>query len=50
MKFLCVDCDAQMESVDKGAPGDGTLAIMFRCPECERSDAGRHEGPSGESK
>ncbi len=39
MKFLCVDCDAQMESVDKGAPGDGTLAIMFRCPECERQIA-----------
>ncbi|MDP2576911.1 MAG: PCP reductase family protein [Gemmatimonadota bacterium] len=39
MKFLCVECDAQMESFDKGAPGDGTLALMFRCPECHRQIA-----------
>ncbi len=39
MKFLCVECDAQMESFDKGVPGDGTLAIMFRCPKCRREIA-----------
>lgn len=39
MKFLCVDCDAQMESIGQTAPGDGTLAVMFRCPRCEREVA-----------
>lgn len=39
MKFLCVSCDAQMTSVDQAAPGDGTLAIVFRCPECKREVA-----------
>lgn len=34
MKFLCVGCDAQMISVDRAAPEDGTLAIVFACPEC----------------
>jgi hypothetical protein len=36
MKLLCVDCDAQMSSVDQTAPGDGTLAIVFRCVTCGR--------------
>ena len=39
MKFLCVDCDAQMSSVDKTVPGDGTLMVMFRCPKCRRQVA-----------
>lgn len=39
MKFLCVDCDAQMASVEKTLPGDGTLALVFRCPACEREIA-----------
>ena len=39
MKFLCVDCDAQMTSVEQRSPGDGTLALVFRCPECEREVA-----------
>lgn len=39
MKFLCVGCDAQMISVDRAAPDDGTLAIVFACPECRREVA-----------
>ena len=39
MKFLCVDCDAQMASVDRASPHDGTLAIVFRCPSCAREVA-----------
>jgi hypothetical protein len=39
MKFLCVTCDAQMKSSGQTDPGDGTLAITFRCPECEREVA-----------
>lgn len=39
MKFLCVDCDAQMTSVDQSAPDDGTLVVLFRCPGCEREVA-----------
>jgi hypothetical protein len=36
MKFLCLDCDAQMASVDTAAPDDGTLTVTFRCPNCDR--------------
>ncbi len=39
MKFLCVDCDAQMASIDQINPGDGTLSIVFRCPKCQRAVA-----------
>jgi hypothetical protein len=39
MKFLCVDCDVQIEAVDQAAPGDGTLAVTFRCPKCKREIA-----------
>ncbi|MFQ5746649.1 MAG: PCP reductase family protein [Gemmatimonadota bacterium] len=34
MKFLCVDCDAQMEFEERESPGDGTLTAAFRCPAC----------------
>lgn len=36
MKFLCIDCDAQMEFEDRRQPGDGTFAAAFRCPTCGR--------------
>lgn len=39
MKFLCVECDTQMTSVDHAAPEDGTLALVYRCPECSRQIA-----------
>lgn len=39
MKFLCVDCDRQMAFEEREVPGDGTLAVAFRCPSCNRSVA-----------
>ena len=36
MKFLCIECDEQMAFDQKEAPGDGTLAVTFRCPACGR--------------
>jgi proto-chlorophyllide reductase subunit len=36
VKFLCVDCDRQMEFEERQLPGDGTLAAAFRCPRCGR--------------
>jgi hypothetical protein len=39
MKFLCVECDRQMAFEERGLPGDGTLAVAFRCPSCKRAVA-----------
>ena len=39
MKFLCLDCDAQMDFADRHQPGDGTFAAAFTCPRCGRSVA-----------
>ncbi len=39
MKFLCVECDRQMEFAERQLPGDGTLAAVFRCPGCGRMTA-----------
>ncbi len=39
MKFLCLDCDAQMTFAERQQPGDGTFAAAFRCPRCGRSVA-----------
>ena len=36
MKFLCIDCDAQMTFEDRQQPGDGTFAASFACPRCGR--------------
>ncbi len=36
MKFLCVECDRQMQFEERRLPGDGTLAAAFRCPQCHR--------------
>lgn len=36
MKFLCIDCDRQMEFEERAVPGDGTFAAAFRCPACGR--------------
>jgi hypothetical protein len=36
MKFLCVECDRQMAFEERRLPGDGTLAVAFRCPACDR--------------
>lgn len=39
MKFLCIECDEQMHFGERQLPGDGTLAVVFRCPECGREVA-----------
>lgn len=39
MKFLCLDCDQQMQFAERQQPGDGTFAAAFRCPHCGRSVA-----------
>lgn len=36
MKFLCIDCDAQMTFSERAVPGDGTFAASFTCPTCGR--------------
>ncbi len=39
MKFLCLECDEQMQFAERQVPGDGTFAAAFRCPRCGRSVA-----------
>lgn len=39
MKFLCVECDSQMSFEERAVPGDGTLTVAFRCPNCGRAVA-----------
>ena len=39
MKFLCVECDRQMDFAERELPGDGTLAAAFTCPACRRTVA-----------
>jgi DNA-directed RNA polymerase subunit RPC12/RpoP len=34
MKFLCIDCDAQMTFEERSEPGDGTFGASFACPRC----------------
>jgi DNA-directed RNA polymerase subunit RPC12/RpoP len=34
MKFLCLDCDAPMKLHSSDGPDEGSLSIVFRCPEC----------------
>ena len=36
MKFLCVDCDVQMDYEDRQVPGDGTFTAAYVCPQCNR--------------
>jgi hypothetical protein len=36
VKFLCIDCDAQMQFEERRQPGDGTFAAAFACPRCGR--------------
>jgi hypothetical protein len=39
MKFLCLECDAQLTFTERQQPGDGTFAAAFTCPSCGRSIA-----------
>jgi DNA-directed RNA polymerase subunit RPC12/RpoP len=34
MKFLCLDCDAPMKLHSTEGPDEGSLTVVFRCPEC----------------
>ncbi len=34
MKFLCIDCDTQMDYAERRQPGDGTFSAAFGCPSC----------------
>jgi hypothetical protein len=36
VKFVCLDCDAQMAFDERQVPGDGTFTAAFRCPGCGR--------------
>jgi len=36
MKFLCIECDEQMQFEERQVPGDGTFGAAFRCPKCAR--------------
>jgi len=39
MKFLCVECDEAMKLVNSIDSGDGTLNVIFQCPQCSREIA-----------
>jgi DNA-directed RNA polymerase subunit RPC12/RpoP len=34
MKFLCLDCDEPMKLLKTEGPDEGSLSVVFRCPEC----------------
>ena len=34
MKFLCLDCDEPMKLLKSEGPDEGSLTVVFRCPEC----------------
>jgi hypothetical protein len=34
MKFLCVPCDSPMKLQTVDPPADGSLSIVYACPEC----------------
>ena len=39
MKFLCVDCDQAMALTETRGPDNGSLTVVFRCPQCHRKIA-----------
>lgn len=39
MKFLCLHCDQVMDYAERRLPGDGTMAVVYACPECGREIA-----------
>jgi hypothetical protein len=34
MKFLCVPCDSPMKLQSVGPPEEGSLSVVYSCPEC----------------
>lgn len=39
MKFLCLACDQVMDYAERRLPGDGTMAVVYACPDCGREIA-----------
>ena len=39
MKFLCLACDQVMDYAERRLPGDGTMAVVYGCPDCGREIA-----------
>ena len=39
MKFLCVECDEPMKLTDTKGLDDGSMTVVFSCPECDRKIA-----------
>ena len=39
MKFLCVECDEAMKLINSTDSRDGTLNVIFQCPQCSREIA-----------
>ncbi len=39
MKFLCVECDQPMALENTTGPDNGSLTVLFRCPECGKATA-----------
>lgn len=39
MKFLCVECDEAMALQETRGPDEGSMAIIYRCPSCNREMA-----------
>ena len=35
MKFLCIKCDTVMQFAERQLPGDGTMAAVFTCAQCQ---------------
>jgi len=39
MKFLCVDCNEAMKLESTSGPDNGSMTVLFRCPDCGRATA-----------
>ena len=39
MKFLCMECDQPMKLQETQGPDEGSMTIVFACPECSRQIA-----------
>ncbi len=39
MKFLCIECDQAMKLQETRGPEEGSMTILFGCPECGRQIA-----------
>jgi hypothetical protein len=39
VKFLCLACDQVMDYAERRLPGDGTMAVVYACPDCRREIA-----------